>query len=191
MTSKRKPTKKAGKTPKAPVEPKPEPGKEDVPAKATPDTTPDAGSAGDAVKESAPAGAIPEEEKDAATATATDASGRDSRLPAPGTKLTRTHEGTVIEVEVLEDGFMFNGTRHKSLSGIAKTLTGTSTNGFVYFGLSSSGRSRGTRLATKIRRIEALIGKLRLALQDGQEALAEAEAEHEALTAQPKNQPEA
>lgn len=53
----------------------------------------------------------------------------------PGTKLIRTWKKVTHEVMVLNDGFAWNGVRHGSLSTIAKTITGTSWNGWTFFGL--------------------------------------------------------
>jgi hypothetical protein len=53
----------------------------------------------------------------------------------PGTKLIRTWKNVTHEVMVLNDGFAWNGARHTSLSTIAKTITGTSWNGWTFFGL--------------------------------------------------------
>jgi hypothetical protein len=60
---------------------------------------------------------------------------RDPRLPSPGTALTRVfgkHEHTV---KVLKDGFDYKGKPYRSLSAIAREITGTSWNGFTFFGL--------------------------------------------------------
>ena len=48
----------------------------------------------------------------------------------PGTRLIRTWRNVTHEVMVLNDGFAWNGERHTSLSTIAKTITGTSWNGW-------------------------------------------------------------
>jgi hypothetical protein len=53
----------------------------------------------------------------------------------PGTKLIRTWGKDTHEVMVLEDGFAWRGERYTSLSTIAKTITGTSWNGWAFFGL--------------------------------------------------------
>src|SRR5947209_19723494 len=53
----------------------------------------------------------------------------------PGTKLIRTWKEATHEVMVLNDGFAWNGVRHTSLSTIAKTITGTSWNGWTFFGI--------------------------------------------------------
>lgn len=53
----------------------------------------------------------------------------------PGTKLIRTWKKASHEVMVVEDGFVWNGRTHSSLSAIAKTITGTSWNGWRFFGI--------------------------------------------------------
>jgi hypothetical protein len=63
----------------------------------------------------------------------------DRRLPAPGTRLTREFRGQSISVEVLEQGFRYQERVYKSLSAVARQVTGTQWNGFTFFGL------RGTR----------------------------------------------
>ena len=68
--------------------------------------------------------------------------GRDPRLPEPGTVLTRSHGGVEHRVTVLDDGFEYRGERYSSLSKIAREITGTSWNGFLYFGLQRRTRKR-------------------------------------------------
>lgn len=58
---------------------------------------------------------------------------RDERLPAPGTVLEREHDGKKIKVTVLGDGFRYGGRTYRSLSAIAKEVTGTSWNGLLFF----------------------------------------------------------
>ena len=53
----------------------------------------------------------------------------------PGTRLIRLWQDKTHTVTVLDDGFEWNGARHKSLSGIAKAITGTNWNGFAFFGV--------------------------------------------------------
>jgi len=60
--------------------------------------------------------------------------GRDRRLPAAGTLLTRQFENRRIVVKVLEDGFEYQSQRYRSLSAIAREVTGTRWNGLVFFG---------------------------------------------------------
>jgi hypothetical protein len=59
----------------------------------------------------------------------------DPRLPPPGNYLERNHCGRMIRVLVLTDGFEFEGKRYRSLTAIAKTVSGCSYNGFVFFRL--------------------------------------------------------
>jgi hypothetical protein len=58
-----------------------------------------------------------------------------SKLPSRGTRLIREWHGTVHEVEVLEDGYLWRGVRHRSLSAIARAITGTRWSGPRFFGL--------------------------------------------------------
>ena len=61
-----------------------------------------------------------------------------SSYPAtmPGTVLTRLYDGVEHQVHVLHDGkFEFNGCVYKSLTAIAKEITGTKWSGPLFFGL--------------------------------------------------------
>ena len=69
--------------------------------------------------------------------------GGDPRLPMPGTLLSREYKGRVISVEVRENGFEFDGKIYKSLSSIARAVTGTRWNGFLFFGLISAKEASG------------------------------------------------
>jgi hypothetical protein len=59
----------------------------------------------------------------------------DQRLPVPGTLLTRSFENRRIVVTVLTDGFEYQSRRYRSLSAIAREVTGTRWNGLLFFGL--------------------------------------------------------
>lgn len=61
--------------------------------------------------------------------------GRDLRLPPPGNWLRREYRGRDILVHVLDRGFEFDGRRYRSLSAIAKAVTGAHWNGLLFFGL--------------------------------------------------------
>ena len=61
--------------------------------------------------------------------------GRDWRLPAPGTLITRRLDDRQIVVKVLDDGFEYESRRYRSLSAIAREVTGTRWNGLLFFGL--------------------------------------------------------
>jgi len=60
---------------------------------------------------------------------------RDPRLPAVGTTITKTYKGKTLNVQVLEQGFEYEGQVFRSLSGLAKHITGQIINGFLWFGL--------------------------------------------------------
>ncbi len=53
----------------------------------------------------------------------------------PGTLLVREHGGTLHQVVVIEAGFAWNGSTYKSLSEVARAITGTTWNGPRFFGL--------------------------------------------------------
>jgi hypothetical protein len=53
----------------------------------------------------------------------------------PGTKISREYDGINYQVEVLNDGFEYNGKKWKSLSAIATKITGTKWNGPRFFGM--------------------------------------------------------
>ena len=58
----------------------------------------------------------------------------DSR-PLAGTRLVREHAGVEHVVTVLADGFEWEGRPYRSLSAIARAITGTRWNGWTFFGL--------------------------------------------------------
>ena len=66
----------------------------------------------------------------------------DPRLPTPGTRLTREFRGQRITVEVLEKGFRYEEHVYKSLSAVARQVTGTQWNGFAFFALTGSQEHR-------------------------------------------------
>ena len=57
----------------------------------------------------------------------------DHRLPPPGTILTRPYKGQRVQVQVLTDGFAYGGRVYASLSAVAKAITGSHTNGYLFF----------------------------------------------------------
>ncbi len=59
----------------------------------------------------------------------------DPRNPVIGTRLVREWDGTEHVITVLKDGFDWQGRKYKSLSAIARTITGTQWNGYRFFGL--------------------------------------------------------
>jgi hypothetical protein len=60
---------------------------------------------------------------------------KDSRLPEAGTLLTRRLGDRQIVVKVLSDGFEYESRHYRSLSAIAREVTGTRWNGLLFFGL--------------------------------------------------------
>ncbi len=65
----------------------------------------------------------------------------DPRNPVVGTKLIREWDGIAHTVTVLKEGFDWSGQRYKSLSAVARAITGTRWNGYRFFGLRE--RKRG------------------------------------------------
>jgi hypothetical protein len=57
----------------------------------------------------------------------------DQRLPAPGTILTRPYKGQLVQVQVLNEGFAYAGRIYLSLSAVAKAITGSHCNGYLFF----------------------------------------------------------
>jgi hypothetical protein len=59
-------------------------------------------------------------------------------VPLPGVLLHREYKGRDIVVRVLDEGFEFEDRRYKSLTAIAREVTGGKWNGFVFFGLNKA-----------------------------------------------------
>ena len=62
---------------------------------------------------------------------------RADNRPLPGTRLVREHGGVEHTVTVLPDGFEWEGRPYRSLSAVARHITGTRWNGWTFFGLKS------------------------------------------------------
>ena len=60
----------------------------------------------------------------------------------PGTVLKREYKGRTVRAKVLADGFEWEGERYKSLTAVAKAVTGKHWNGFHFFGLRKNGGDR-------------------------------------------------
>ena len=60
---------------------------------------------------------------------------RPDARPIAGTRLVREWKGVEHTVTVLTDGFEWEGRPYRSLSAIARAITGTRWNGLVFFGL--------------------------------------------------------
>ena len=61
-------------------------------------------------------------------------------LLLPGTILTRWYKGQTLKVQVLRHGFEYDGQVYKSLSAVAKAITGSHTSGFLFFRRALAGR---------------------------------------------------
>ena len=62
----------------------------------------------------------------------------------PGAKLLREHNGEVHEVLVIEDGcFVYRGQVSKSLTEVARKISGKHKSGTLFFGLRQTKRSNG------------------------------------------------
>lgn len=57
--------------------------------------------------------------------------------PITGTKLIREWQGVEHTVTVLADGYEWQGRPYRSLSAVARAITGTRWNGWIFFGLKS------------------------------------------------------
>ena len=70
-----------------------------------------------------------------------------SLRPRAGTVLVRDWGGVTHQAKVLEDGILFRGKRYKSLSEIARVITGSRWSGPLFFGLKSAAneQNHGTR----------------------------------------------
>lgn len=56
-------------------------------------------------------------------------------VPTPGSTLVREYKGRTIRVTVLRDGFEWAGDVYKSLTAVAKAVTGSHWNGHLFFGI--------------------------------------------------------
>jgi Protein of unknown function (DUF2924) len=61
--------------------------------------------------------------------------------------LSRKYCEQTIFVKVLQDGFEYQGRHYRSLSAIARQVTGTRWNGLLFFGLTK--RSQGAKRAAQ------------------------------------------
>ena len=63
----------------------------------------------------------------------------DDRLPPPGTVITRRYKGEVLQVKVLPHGFEYEGEVYGSLSAVARAITGSHCNGYLFFRMGEKG----------------------------------------------------
>jgi hypothetical protein len=59
----------------------------------------------------------------------------DPRLPPAGNLLTRIYKRQMLQVRILLHGFEFQGIVYPTLSAVAKAITGSHCNGFLFFRL--------------------------------------------------------
>ena len=63
---------------------------------------------------------------------------RHDARPIAGTRLIREWQGVEHTVTVLAEGYEWQGRPYRSLSAIARAITGTRWNGWVFFGLKNN-----------------------------------------------------
>lgn len=66
----------------------------------------------------------------------------DADRPIAGTRLIREWQGVEHCVTVRREDFEYQGRPYKSLSAIARTITGTNWNGLLFFGLKGKHRTK-------------------------------------------------
>ncbi len=62
----------------------------------------------------------------------------DNRLPPPRSEIERVYKGEKIVVLVLDNGFEYEGAVYKTLSAVAKKITGQHCNGYHFFKLNKA-----------------------------------------------------
>jgi hypothetical protein len=67
------------------------------------------------------------------------------RSPRPGTMLVREWRGVTHQVTVLDDGVLYSKRRYRSLSEVARLITGCRWSGPLFFGLRSIERNHADR----------------------------------------------
>ena len=86
-----------------------------------------------------PLKAVPANEAGSRTVTQEAGFASDDRLPPLGGVITRKYKGAVVQVQVLSGGFEYQGEVYASLSAVAKSVTGSHCNGFLFFRLNLKG----------------------------------------------------
>lgn len=82
---------------------------------------------------------LPPREKPAKPTVREDFRRTDRRLPLPGSIIAKEYRGSTVQVKVLQDGFEYEGEAFRSLSAVAKAISGSHCNGYVFFGLARKG----------------------------------------------------
>src|SRR5262245_52923779 len=83
--------------------------------------------------------AVPAAEAASRTLTREAGFATDDRLPPPGSVITRRYKGGTVQVKVLAGGFEYAGEVYGSLSAVAKAVTGSHCNGYLFFKLNVKG----------------------------------------------------
>jgi len=90
----------------------------------------------------APRGFFGAEKSSRLTVPRTEGGREDRRLPIVGTLIERQFQGRKHWVEVVADGFRYEGRHHRSLSSVAREITGTRWNGLAFFGLTTGSKPK-------------------------------------------------
>ena len=92
-------------------------------------------------------------DREGSDATAAAAQERLARMRAtrvkPGTRLLREWKGETHQVNVLDQGFSWKGNAYRSLTEVAKAITGTKWNGWVFFGLKKPAATQSDQPETR------------------------------------------
>ena len=73
------------------------------------------------------------------TVTGTVQGGDDDRLPPADSEISRVYKGELIVVRVLANGFEYDGAIYKTLSAVAKKISGQHCSGYHFFNLNKKG----------------------------------------------------
>ena len=92
-----------------------------------------------------------------------------SPIVRPGGRLLRAWNGTTHVVDVVPDGYLWNGARHRSLSAIARAITGARWSGPRFFGLLAKEGGDAGGIGDGVNKTGLKRGKHKAA-QDGQES---------------------
>ena len=61
----------------------------------------------------------------------------------PGATVSRVYKGREYEVKILPKGYEYDGEIYRSLSAVARAITGTQWNGYNFFNLGKKGGANG------------------------------------------------
>ena len=116
-------------------------------------------------------------------------SGASASVARAGMRLVREWQGRAHEVVVLEDGFLWNGKAYRSLSEIARLITGTRWSGPRFFGLQDERRKESTAMGERTsRRMRCAIYTRKSSEEGLEQAFNSLHAQREACEAYMKSQ---